>query len=204
MEEKLNLTIVPKYNFIYEMGMPTGRKTKNTILSILFILAIWIIGYIFINSSGSLASYNVQGIFFKVMLIVLILFIIKLLFHIVAQIIQYKNISYNFYDSYLEYKDSFLNQQTKVLKYKNITEIEVIRNVWERINGLGIIVVYTSAEKNKKNGLVIYGIKNTQEVYKKIQEFINKVDKEYVGDNISYIKDPKSEENFKDKLKDVY
>ena len=40
-EEKLNLKIIPKYNFIYELFMPTGRKAKKDIMVIIMLVLVF-------------------------------------------------------------------------------------------------------------------------------------------------------------------
>ena len=209
-EEKLNLKIVPKYNLIYEIFMPTGKKAKKDIMVLLMLGLVLLFEKFAVNYIDTNINVDViEDILYKIMIGLAVIVSLKLVIDIVFQFIQYKNISYEFYDTYMEYKDKFLNQQTKILKYSNITEVEVIRNIWERINGLGIIVIYTNAEKNKRNGLVIYGVKNTNEVYKQIQELINakvyniqeeKVEQQHTN-IISNSTTP--EEDFKNKLKNM-
>lgn len=185
MEEKnietdsaLKYKISPSYNFMYELGMATGKKTKGaliiTIICIIFLIAGIIISNYLFGVNGAYGILKFRSIFVKVMAVLIALFAVKTVIHIILQIIQYKNITYNFYEDRLEYKDMFINQKTKIIRYDSIREIEIIRDVWERINGLGIIVIYTNAEKSKNSGLVIYGVKNTDDVYNKINDIISK------------------------------
>ncbi len=197
MEENLIFKLSPKYNFIYELGMATGRKTKKSLIAVLISIILLVIGILAINyiSKSSPDKFsnisNVKDIFVKVMVVVIVLFVIKTIIHIIVQIIQYKYISYNFYEDRLEYKDTFLNQQTKVIRYESIKEIEIRRNIWERINGVGIIIVYTSAEKSSRSGLVIYAIKHTDEVYDRIRELA-------LSKNVNKIEENKQDEENKD------
>ena len=209
-EEKLNLKIVPKYNLIYEIFMPTGKKVKKDIMVLLMLGLVLLFEKFAVNYIDTNINVDViEDILYKIMIGLAVIVSLKLVIDIVFQFIQYKNISYEFYDTYMEYKDKFLNQQTKILKYSNITEVEVIRNIWERINGLGIIVIYTNAEKNKRNGLVIYAVKNTNKVYKQIQELINVkveniLEEKIEEQNTDIISDSTTpEEDFKNKLKNM-
>ena len=40
----------------------------------------------------------------------------------------------------VEYKDGFLNKETKELKYKSIREIKMVQSVLERIFGIGYVL----------------------------------------------------------------
>lgn len=198
MEENLKFSLSPRYNFIYELGMATGRKTKKSAIAVVISIIMLVCGSFGIDYLSKLNNdkfsniAKVKDIYVKIMLVVMSLFIVKTLIHIIIQIIQYKYISYNFYEDRIEYKDTFLNQQTKVIKYESIKEIEIRRNIWERINGLGIIIIYTSAEKTSRSGLVIYAIKNTEEIYNKIRE-LALIKKENKEESSTEIKEDSSE-----------
>ena len=45
--------------------------------------------------------------------------------------------------------------------------------VLDRILGFGVIIIYTNAENKRNNGMVIYGIKNPDEMYTKINKIVN-------------------------------
>lgn len=182
-ERKVLYKIKPNFNIIYEMFMPTGKKIKYT----LFILVIVVICYFFLGVAldpikhglqnvkiNSETGIDVYSIFNNVAGIIIFILALKLTAHLVIQIWQYNSISYTFYEDYIEYEDTFLNQHRKTLMYNNIKEIEIKRTVWDRLNGYGIIVIYTNAEKSDSNGLVIYAIRDPQKVYEKIDEIIHK------------------------------
>jgi hypothetical protein len=87
------------------------------------------------------------------------------------------------------------------LRYDNIKEIEIRRTVWDRMNGYGIIIIYSNAEKSVDNGLILYAAKDPDETYAKIDEIIhrkNSVQKESVSAAISTTD---AEASFKDSLK---
>ena len=169
--------ITPKFDFIYELGMPTGKKIKST----LFMLLIFGLGYIVYLvgkdriKSNQLIFGNVDVInILNVILIIGIIFsIVKLVIHILLQMAQYKNIKYTFYNDHMTYEDSFLNQHKKNIEYANVKEVEIRRSVWDRIMGYGIIVIYTNAENEYSNGLVIFSIKNPKEHYDIIDKLVH-------------------------------
>lgn len=199
--------IKPKFNIFYELFMPTGSKLRNT----LFVIILCLIGYIiFIASSNSLNfnkilnvsnNINIESILNKTAILILVLLAIKFIIHLVVQILQYKSISYTFYIDNLVYEDSFLNQHKKTLRYADVKEIEIRRTIWDRINGYGIIVIYTNAEKSYSNGLILYAIKNPKIVYSKIDEIIHTKNNN-VEENIELINDTiKKETDFLGSIK---
>lgn len=181
--------IIPKFNFLYELGMPTGKKIKST----LFLLFIFIVGYIvlllnkdiMITNEGIYNSVDIVSILNIVLMVGIVFTIIKLIVHIVFQTMQYKNIKYTFYNDHMTYEDSFLNQHKKNIEYANVKEVEIRRSIWDRILGYGIIVIYTNAENEYSNGLVIFSIKNPKQHYDIIDNLVhspsNKVDNQVSG-----------------------
>jgi len=211
-ERELLYQVKPNFNFVYEMFMPTGRKIKYT----LFILILVIICYFFISialNSNSMSiefmqksSVEIYNIFNTVSIVIIAILALKLIVHLVIQIWQYNSIRYSFYDDYLEYEDSFLNQHKKTLRYDNIKEVEIRRTIWDRINGYGIIIIYTNAEKSSSNGLILYSIRDPLKTYNKIDEIIHdkyslqKEDSINVQDINPISEESKIEDSFKDSL----
>jgi membrane protein YdbS with pleckstrin-like domain len=194
-------SINPNFNFIYELFLPTGRKIKNT-LSILILISIFTIGtYLYGNGIEALnfkinGNLSVLNIIEYILLIVLALLALKLTFHIILQTLQYKHISYRFYDKYMVYEDDFLNQHKKVIQYANIKEVEIRRTIWDRLMGFGVIVIYTNADNEFNNGLVIYSIKDPKGKYDRIDKMIHSI----ISDNNNYFSREKEEK----KAEDIY
>ncbi|MDF2865661.1 MAG: hypothetical protein K0R72_471 [Clostridia bacterium] len=172
--------IKPNFNIIYEMFMPTGRKIRNT----LFILIISLVCYFLITVAlydldiskkmvieGS--NIDILGILNGIGIFIIVVLALKLAIHLVVQIWQYNSIQYTFYEDFVEYQDTFLNQHKKTLRYDNIKEVEIRRTVWDRINGYGMVIIYSNAEKASDKGLILYSIKNPEVVYEKIDEIIH-------------------------------
>ena len=180
MENETVYEVKPKFNLIYEMFMPTGKKIRNTIsVLIIFIIGLIIFNVAFSNtdlqkSFGDIKNIKILDNIRLVFIFLIIIIVLKLIIHISVKLITYSNISYTFYKEYLEYKDSFLNQHVKTMQYCNIKEIEIIRTVFDRIMGYGVIVIHTNAENENSNGLILYSIKNAVEVYKNIDDTIHK------------------------------
>lgn len=201
-DDKIIHEITPRFNFIYELGMPTGKKIKST----LFLMLIFIIGFIIylvcknniVLNNSIVSGINIMQILNIVLIIGIIVTVIKLIIHIVLQNAQYNNIKYTFYKTHMIYEDSFLNQHRKNIQYANIKEVEIRRSVWDRILGYGIIVIYTNAENEYSNGLVIFSIKNPQEHYNIIDNLVhcNKTNIDNANEVLE--NDIKSDENKKE------
>ncbi len=211
MEEKnILFEIKPHFSFVYEMLMPTGRKIRNSIV----ILVLFIISYFFLtvalNSSDFVnieyikeSNIDIKNIFNLIAIFFVIIFSIKLIINLVTQIWQYNSIKYTFYEDHLEYEDTFLNQHRKNLRYDNIKEIEIRRTIWDRINGFGIIIIYSNAEKMADNGLIVYCVKKPQEAYERIDKIIHRkkdIPKEVIEPVKQEANIEESEASFKDSL----
>lgn len=189
MNEKNNdeiFVITPKFNFIYELFMPTGVKIKNSLFMVILFLFVVIIFsnfsfYLNIDNFKITENLTLEMLLFIIVYFIFGVSILKFIFHMVFQIMQYKYITYSFYKDHMIYKDDFLNQHKKNILYSNIKEVEIRRSIWDRILNFGIIVIYTNAENDASNGLVIYGLKDPNVYYEKIDDLIH--NKKYLEKN---------------------
>lgn len=170
--------ITPKFNIIYELGMPTGRKIRTALFALLvFIILTFLVAF----KAGSMSIVNndiFKNIKIDKFLLILcfvadLVTIIRLVGTIVFQSLQYKHVTYTFYDTMMTYEDDFLNQHKKNIEYKNIKEVEIRRTIWDRILDYGIMVIYTNADNDRNNGLVIYSVKNPKSHYNVIDKLIH-------------------------------
>ncbi len=203
-KDEVMFVIKPKFNLLYELVMPTGRKIKNSLFMIIAMVVFYIMllvlkNYVSFNSVmiGNLDIFTILNLIFAVGILA---FSIKAVGHMAFQIMQYNNLSYTFCKDHMIYEDNFLNQHRKTIEYNNIKEVEIRRTVFDRILGYGVIIIYTNAE-NSNNGMVIYSIKNPQQWYDKIQALLkNKKDigqqkmQEKVSEQISSIENMQKEE----------
>lgn len=173
--------ISPEFNLLYELGMPTGRKIRT---SIFFIIIFLIATIVVIVKAGDLtfANYeifnNIKVDKFLLVLCIIadIVTIIRLVSTIIFQKLQYNHVTYTFYDHMMIYEDDFLNQHRKNIEYKNIKEVEIRRTVWDRILDYGVMIVYTNADNDRNNGLVIYSVRNPKSHYDVIDKLIHNRD----------------------------
>jgi len=86
---------------------------------------------------------------------------------------QYDNYSYDFYKTKVTYKDGFLNKSEKEVKYKHIREISKRESIFQRLFGLGSIILYTNAETGYGNGIYILNVTDVDNIYKQIKEIID-------------------------------
>ena len=188
----------PTFNFIYELTMPTGRKIRSALMSIILAVAIKIIllfvkSYILgFNNEMINTIYNVcSGVMIIVIVVTIILFIARIIF----QIFEYKGMSYKFYEDCMISQNSFLNQTRKTIDYINIREVEIRRSIIDRIIGYGIIIIYTNADKAYGSATVLYAIKDTQKHYDEIEKIIYKGKDITIKDKVVEDNNPVKEEN---------
>lgn len=159
-----------------------GYKIFTTLWKLMLYI-VFVVVY-FIAEFGALAkevwlTSNFSLVLIGISIIVLIGIIIKLIF----EKKQYDNLEYNLYRNRLEYIDSFINKEEKILKYKNIREVTMSQSLLERMFSIGTIKIYTNAsggyssnnhgEMNTKNGIVIHCVTNVREEYEKIKQIID-------------------------------
>lgn len=186
---EIKYKITPRFNFLYEMGMPTGKKIRTSI----FVLIVFIVLTIIVAlKAGSLTFANYELFnnikidkFLLILCIVAdVVTVIKLVATIVFQKLQYNHVTYTFYDDMMVYEDDFLNQHRKNIEYKNIKEVEIRRTVWDRLLNYGIMVIYTNADNDRNNGLVIYSVKNPKAHYNIIDRLIHSLNNEKSNNKI--------------------
>ncbi len=166
----------PKFDFIYELTMPTGRKMKSALAIVIVSIILNIIlalgkGYILdVNNVKMLNVFNIV----KIVCIILLIFTsLVFILRVVMQVLEYKGIKYKFYKNCLIFENNFLSQTKKTIEYSNIREVEIRRTVIDRILNYGVIIIYTNAEKAFGSATVLYSIKNTQEHYNNIESIIH-------------------------------
>ncbi len=168
--------ISPKFDFIYELTMPTGKKMKSAIVGAIIAAIINIVLLIFkkdilaMNNSSYALMYKACSV---ICLIILIFMILMAIARIILQSLEYKGIKYKFYKDCLVFENSFLNQTRKTIEYSNIKEIEIRKTIMDRILNYGVIIIYTNADKGFGSATILYAIKNTEEHYNNIENIVH-------------------------------
>ena len=165
-----------KFDFLFVLYMPTGRKLKSALAIVIVSIILNIIlalgkGYILdVNNVKMLNVFNIV----KIVCIILLIFTsLVFILRVVMQVLEYKGIKYKFYKNCLIFENNFLSQTKKTIEYSNIREVEIRRTVIDRILNYGVIIIYTNAEKAFGSATVLYSIKNTQEHYNNIESIIH-------------------------------
>lgn len=178
MEEKGEVLyeLGPKFDFIYELTMPTGRKMKSSFVATIISMIICIILFVFNSQVAKTQNDGIMNIYniCKIVSVVIVIFT-ALMFasKVIIQILEYKGIKYKFYKDCLVFENNFLNQTRKTIEYSNIREVEIRRTIIDRIMNYGVIIIYTNADKAYGSATVLYAIKNTEEHYNNIESLIH-------------------------------
>ncbi|MBO5477053.1 MAG: PH domain-containing protein [Clostridia bacterium] len=178
MEEKGEILyeIKPKFDFLYELMMPTGKKMKSALISVIISIILKVIltlakDQILAMNNGFFTNvYNVTNI---ILIIAIAFSILLFIARIVMQVLEYNGMSYKFYNNCMIFENNFLNQTRKTIEYADIKEVEIRRTIMDRIMNYGVIIIYTSAEKSYGSATILYSIKNTQEHYNNIESLIH-------------------------------
>lgn len=89
-----------------------------------------------------------------------------------VRFIQYKSTTFSILDNAVQYKLDFIMLSQKRLRYKDIKEITLHRNVFQKVFGLGTIKLTTHAT-TRNAGIKLYDLENYQETYDLLMEKID-------------------------------
>ncbi len=166
----------PKFDFLYELTMPTGKKMKSAIVGAIIAAIINIVLLVFRNDIISMNN-TTYSLMYKacatICLIIMIFMILMAIARVILQSLEYKGIKYRFYKDCLVFENSFLNQTRKTIEYSNIKEIEIRKTIMDRILNYGVIIIYTNADKGFGSATILYAIKNTEEHYNNIESIVH-------------------------------
>jgi len=88
--------------------------------------------------------------------------------------LNYNYSVYRFYNSKLEYTESFLTKEIKSINYKKVLEVTLSKGIIQQGFELGTIVLSTAATTTsmRGSGIRIPDIKNPDAVYQKIKQLV--------------------------------
>lgn len=178
MEDKGDVLyeLSPRFDFFYELTMPTGKKMKSSFIAVVIVLIINVI-LEFSKSvaidAGNTSLLSVLKICTIIGYVFLAFVILLFIARIVMQILEYKGIKYIFYKNCMVYENKFLNQTKKTIEYANIREIEIRRTLLDRMLNYGVIIIYTNAEKAYGSATVIYAVKDIEKHYNNIESIVH-------------------------------
>lgn len=158
MEKKEpKLVVKSEYNYLYEFLDRNGLTT--VILLILLFISI---------KAQIIPQY----------LIMVGMYVVFLILSTIYNKLKYNANVYKFYDDKIIYKDSFINKETKRIKYSDIKEVRVNQMFLQIPFRLGTIVISTNSGKFFDNGILIFGVKNLNETYQKIDDILEEWQKQ--------------------------
>ncbi len=136
----------------------------NSSFSVFVYLIYWLLDLIF-N-----LDYDVLVILSIVFLTLLISFIL-----ILKQVIQIRSNSYKFYAHFLEEHYKLFHEENHTINYKQITDIEVRKDIWDRICGVGDLIIHTGNDEysDQDKAMIIKDIKRPEHLKKQIMDRIH-------------------------------
>lgn len=90
------------------------------------------------------------------------------------QLIKILFTEFSFYEDHVESHFKFISEKTHSVNYSKITDVEVKKTLWDRICGVGDIVLHTANDGTFKQSLVLNDIKHPEEIKDKIITMISK------------------------------
>lgn len=156
-DKEIQFSVKPTYKSIYFMLGPY----VGTVLAIIFFIVI-----------GSIFDEVFLGFLIGLGLASFCL-LIEFIYYSCFKKKQLNCMKYDFYKTKIGYTDSFLNRTEKEVKYKNIRECVLTRTISDRIFGFGRITLYTNAESDYHNGILIPFLEDSEAVYKKIMDILD-------------------------------
>ncbi|MFQ6087880.1 MAG: PH domain-containing protein [Candidatus Methanofastidiosia archaeon] len=91
----------------------------------------------------------------------------------------YAKTEYRFYHKKLDFYEGFFTVEEKTMNYRNITEINLRKGIFQRMYGLGTIILSTPAtgivRGTARSGILVSDIENSDEVYKMVKELVSGV-----------------------------
>ncbi len=90
---------------------------------------------------------------------------------------SYAKTEYRFFSDKLEYYEGFFSIEEKSIKYKNITEVYLRKGFFQKMYGLGTIVLSTPATGTQeagqsRSGIRVRDVENPDEIYAKIKKLV--------------------------------
>ena len=90
----------------------------------------------------------------------------------------YARTSYTFYPNKLEYYEGFFTVEEKTIDYANVTEVNLRKSIFQKMYGLGTIVLSTPATTHAggrvRSGIHLCDIPNPDRVYQQIKDLLKR------------------------------
>jgi len=90
----------------------------------------------------------------------------------------YAKTKYTFYASKLEYYEGFFTVEEKTIDYANVTEVNLRKGIFQKMYGLGTIVLSTPATTHAggrvRSGIHLADIPNPDRVYRQVKDLLKR------------------------------
>ena len=103
-----------------------------------------------------------------------LLFLLSLMIIVAMDKKNFEVTSYKVYDDKIEFEEGFINHKYKTVKFADVKGIHHEQNFFQRKVGLGTIKFVTAANVGTRTGISFADIENSNEVYLKVKEIIEK------------------------------
>ena len=90
----------------------------------------------------------------------------------INKINTYRKTEYRFYPTKLDYYEGFFTVEEKTIDFSKITEVHLRKGVFQRMYGLGTIIISTATIGS---GIKITDIEDPDGIYQQVKEIITKV-----------------------------
>jgi uncharacterized membrane protein YdbT with pleckstrin-like domain len=143
---------------------------KHIFLNGLFFIVLFII-YLAIEH---LSPWNLRGqlVFWGITLTVLISFL-----KISKRLILIYATEYKFHEHNVEKEFSFFIKESHSIAYSKITDIQVIQSIWDRVCGVGDLILHTANEahhdENVQASIKLSGISNPESIKRQIMQRVH-------------------------------
>ena len=91
----------------------------------------------------------------------------------------YAKTEYRFYPTKLDYFEGFFTTEEKTIGYKNVSEVNLRKGVFQKMYGLGTIILSTPASGfegsgRARSGIRVADIENPDVVYRQVKELVSR------------------------------
>jgi len=147
------LVVKSEYNYLYEF------LDRNGLTSVILVILLFI---------------SIKSNIILPYLVMLAMYVVFIILSTIYNKLKYNANVYKFYEDKIIYTDSFINKETKRIKFEDIKEIRVNQMLLQIPFKTGTIVINTNSGNFFMNGILIFGVKNINETYKKIEDLLEK------------------------------
>lgn len=166
MEEKTNCLVI-KANLMNALLLDFLKHIWWNSAFAIFLGMVYYLVSLFLD-----LPFNMYTIFYLVAITLLLS-----VFMISKDLIRVTRTKYLFYARHMEYNYSFIKTETHSINYSQISDIEIKKNVWDRICGVGDLIIHTSNEDlsddSESDYLRVKDIKNPENIKNQIMSRIH-------------------------------